>query len=181
MVTQDHSQTSTLGKWTTIAIWAVGITFLLARPWFSTFFGLNTDSFMFSVMGPIWAFILVCLLALLLQLFRKPAEKWRSFWRIVFALVCALVLILPQADLIMVYRESGQFPHYIDPLRYILLWVTPLTFYVVPAGIVVASWLQHNRLVSPIRSLGLALVVIGVVYIPFGLWLTQQAIKYSQP
>jgi hypothetical protein len=116
-----------------------------------------------------------------LRVFRKRAEKWSTLRRVIFSVVSAFVLMLPQADLIMLFRESGRLLHYIDPFRYIVLWVTPLTFYLIPAAIVVWAWLTRNRLVSNMRSLGLALVFIGIIFVPFGLWLTSQAIKYIQP
>jgi hypothetical protein len=181
MISTAHPQPFALGKWITIALWVVGITLQLARPWLCTRFVLNTDNFLISFIAPIWAFMLVCLLAGLLRVFRKLAEKWSNLWRVVFAIVSAVVLMLPQADLIEIFRESGRFPHYIDPMRYILLWAIPLIFYAVPAMIVVISWLQHNHLVSTLRALGVALVIIGVVYVPFGFWLNQLALKYTQP
>jgi hypothetical protein len=181
MISSERLQTSSSGKWITILIWIFGIALLLAKPRISTLFALNTHHYMFSYMGPLWSFVLVCLLAGLLRVFHTPAEKWANPWRFVFAGVFAIILMLPQADTIMIYRESGHWPHYIDPMRRILLWVTPLTFYVLPATLVVASWLKHNRVISTLRALGLALVFIGIVYIPFGLWLNQLAIKYTQP
>jgi hypothetical protein len=181
MISSERLQTSSSGKWITILIWIFGIALLLAKPRISTLFALNTNLYMFSYMGPLWAFVLVCLLAVMLRVFRKPAEKWAAPWRFIFAGVLAAVLMLPQADTIMIYRESGQWPHYIDPMRKILLWVTPLTFYVVPAAVIVISWLQHNRAISTLRAVGLALVFIGIIYIPFGLWLNQLALKYTQP
>jgi hypothetical protein len=87
----------------------------------------------------------------------------------------------PQADLIMLFRESDRLPHNIDPFRYIILWVTPLTFYFIPAAIVVWAWLTHNRLVSTMRALGLSLVFIGIIFVPFGLWLNKMAMIYRQP
>jgi len=181
MLSLEHSRNSSLRKWITIAIWVVGISLQLARPWLCTLFALNTDDFMVSIIAPLWSFMLVCLLAGLLRVLRKLTEKWGGLWRVVLAMVLGVVLMLPQADLIMVFRESIRFPHYIDPLRYILLWVTPLTFYVVPAALVMISWLQHNRLVSTLRALGLGLVFIGVIYVPFGLWLNQMLLRYTQP
>jgi hypothetical protein len=181
MISSERLQTSSSGKWITILIWIIGIALLLAKPRISALFSLNTQLYMFSYMGPLWSFGLVCLLAGLLRLLRTPAKKWANPWRFVLAGALAILLMLPQADLIMIYRESGHWPHYIDPMRRILLWVTPLTFYVLPAALVVASWLKHNRVISTLRALGLSLVFIGIVYIPFGLWLNQLAFKYSQP
>jgi len=128
-----------------------------------------------------WAFFLVSLLAFFLRIFRKVAEKWSTPRRVLFSLGAAFLLMLPQADLIMLFGESGRLLHYIDPFRYILLWVTPLTFYLIPAAIVVWAWLTHNRLVSTMRALGLALVFIGVIFVPFGLWLNKMAMIYRQP
>jgi hypothetical protein len=159
----------------------LGIALLFAKPWLVTRFSLNTDNYMFTFLGPMWAFFLVCLLAVFLRIFRKSAEKWSTLRRVAFSVVAAFVLMLPQADLIMLFRESGRLLHYIDPFRYILLWVTPLTFFFIPAVIVVWAWLMHNRLVSTMRALGLALVFTGLIFVPFGLWLTGQAVNYIQP
>jgi hypothetical protein len=169
------------GKWVTLAIWGGGLILLFARPWLSKVFALNTDIFMVSVMGPLWAFMLVCWLTGFLQVIRRPAEKWTDLWRVIFALVSLVVFAIPQIDFINVFRETDRFPHYIDPMRGILLVVTPLVFYALPAAVVVGSWLGLNRLVSTWRALGLALVIFGVVYVPFGLLVNQLMLKYSQP
>jgi hypothetical protein len=181
MVSIKETRRSNAGRWVTVIIWVSGIVLLFAKPWLVTQFSLNTDSYMFTFLGPLWAFFLVCLLAGFLRVFRKSAEKWSTFRRVVFSVVAAFVLMLPQVDLIMLFRESGRLLHYIDPFRYIMLWVTPLTFYLIPAVIVVWAWLTHNRLVSTMRAVGLALVSIGVIFVPFGLWLNKMAMIYRQP
>jgi hypothetical protein len=181
MHTPEQPHSPTPGKWFTIAIWLVGIALQVARPWLIAFFRLNTEVFMISFMGPVWAFLLVCLLTGFLRVFRRLAKKWSQHWRVVFALVLSVVLALPQIDLIMLFRESDRFPHYIDPMRLQLFWGTPLVFYALPAVVVVASWLRHNRPISTRRALGLALVIYGVVYVPFGLWVNQLILKYTQP
>ena len=71
----EHSHPPIMGKWITITIWVMGITLQLARKWLCTIFHLNTEMFMASIMGPLWAFMLVCLLAGFLRVFRRPAEK----------------------------------------------------------------------------------------------------------
>jgi hypothetical protein len=181
VITPEVSRSPSLGKAFTITIWVIGLALQFARPWVNAVFRLNTEMFMASVMGPLWAFMLVCLLAGLLRVLRRATEKWRPPWRVAFALVFTLVLALPQIDLIMLFRESDRFPHYIDPARLILLWTTPLVFYALPAAVVVASWLRHNRPVSTARALGLALVIFELVYVPFGLFINQLILKYSQP
>jgi hypothetical protein len=181
MVSINETRRSNSGRWVTVIIWVSGIVLLFTKPWLVTQFSLNTDSYMFTFLGPLWAFFLVCLLAVFLRIFRKIAEQWSTNRRVFFSVVAALILMLPQADLIMLFRESGRLLHYIDPFRYILLWVTPLTFYLIPSAIVVWGWITHNRLVSTMRALGLALVFIGLVFIPFGIWLTRQAVNFMQP
>ena len=166
MVSIKETRRSSVGRWVTVIIWVLGIALLFAKPWLVTQFSLNTDNYMFTYMGPVWAFFLVCLLAVFLRIFRKRAENWSTLRRVIFSVTSAFVLMLPQADLIMLFRESGRLLHYIDPFRYIVLWVTPLTFYLIPAVIVVWAWLTHNRLVSTMRALGLALVFIGVIFVP---------------
>lgn len=181
MTTHENAQDSSSSKWITPAVWSLGIALQLFKPLLISKFSLNTDLFMVSVVSPVWAFMLVCLLAGWLRLFRKIFAKMNLGWRIVFALASAVVFMLPQADLIMVFRESGTFPHYIDPLRYILLWVVPLVFYSLPALVVVMSWIGNNRLVSTFLALGIALCINGLVYVPFGLWLNRVMPGYIQP
>jgi hypothetical protein len=129
----------------------------------------------------LWAFSLVCLLCGVLRVFRGQSFKWSNNWRIVFALACLLILAIPQIDFINVFRESGRFPHFIDPMRGILLLVTPLMFFILPSSVIVGSWLDKNRVISTWQALGLALVVFGVVYVPFGLVVNQLMLKYTQP
>ena len=181
MVSIKETRRSSAGRWITVLIWVLGIALLVVKPWLVTRFSLNTDNYMFSFLGPVWAFFLVCLLAVFLRIFRKKAEHWSTLRRVLFSTVAAMILMLPQADLIMLLRESGRILHYIDPFRYILLWVTPLTFYLIPSAIVVWAWITHNRVVSTLRAVGLALVFIGVVFVPFGLWLNKMAMIYRQP
>ena len=171
----------TIGKWITILIWIIGIALLLARNWLSTVFNLNTELFMVSILGPLWSLMLVCLLAGLLRMFRKPAEKWSHFWRVMFVSVATLVLAVPQVDLIMALREGGHFPQSVDTIRLVVIAATAFVFFLVPAAIVVISWLRHNISISSVRALGLALVVHGLIYVPFGLWVNEMIIKYSQP
>jgi hypothetical protein len=173
---------STLGKWITASIWVIGMALQLTRSWQIAAFGLNTEIFMASVMGPIWAFLLVCLLAGFLRVFRSMAEKWSNPGRVAFALASTLVMALPQIDLIMLYRENYRFPpYYIDPMRSILLWATPLAFFLMPAIAIVWAWLLHNKRVSTMRALGIALMIFGIVYVPFGLLVNQLMRIYTQP
>jgi len=127
------------------------------------------------------AFLLVCVLAGVLLVFRRWRKNGTPPGGSPSPLVSALVLALPQIDLIMLFRESDRFPHSVDPMRLILFLVTPLVFYALPAAVVVASWLRHNRPVSTLRALGLALVIFGLVYVPFGLWLNDLTLRYTQP
>ena len=79
--------------------------------------------------------------------------------------------MLPQPDMITQIVDRGV-PLSDNPMRIALLWSTPLAFYVVPAGLVVWSWLWRDSRLSLPRALGLGLVVIGLLNFPFILWLT---------
>jgi hypothetical protein len=160
-------------RWITILIWVLGLALLFARKWLGSLFHLNTEWFMASSMGPLWALMLVVLLAGFLRIFRRPAEKWSRPWRTLFACVALLVLALPQIDLIMAMREGLFFPQNLSGARLQVLLVTAVVFYLLPAAVVVLSWLNHNRLVSAARALGLSLLLHGLVYVPYGLWLNE--------
>ena len=177
----DQSKSPIRGKWITLAIWAAGIGLQLSKPWIIRVFKINTEMFMQTVMGPLWAFMLVCLLAGWLQIFRNSAKNWRRPSRLIFALVSTVILAIPQIDFINLFRESDRFPHYIDELRLIMFWVTPLVFFVIPSLVVIWAWLNHNQSISTRRALGMALVIFELVYIPFGLWFTPFLMKYIQP
>ena len=181
MNSPEHSHSPNIGKWITITIWVMGIALQIARKWLCTLFNLNTEWFMMSIMGPLWSFMLVCLLAGFLRAFRRPAEKWSNFGRVAFAFVATLVLSIPQVDLIMALREGWSFSYLIRTMRLVFPLYTALAFFFVPAAIVVFSWLRYNRSVSTVRALGMALVIHGLVYVPYGLWVNQLIIKYSQP
>jgi hypothetical protein len=177
----DQSKSPVRGKWVTLVIWAAGIGLQLSKPWIIRVFKINTEMFMQTVMGPLWAFLLVSLLAGWLRIFRDPAEKWRRPSRLIFALVSTVIMAIPQIDFINLFRESDRFPHYIDELRLIMFWVTPLVFFVIPSLVVIWAWLNQNQSISTRRALGMALVIFELVYIPFGLWFTPFSMKYIQP
>ena len=142
------------GKWITILVWVLGLTLLFARKWLGSLFHLNTEWFMASSMGPLWALLLVCLLAGVLRIFRRAAEKWSPAWRILFACAAILVLALPQIDLIMAMREGLFFPKNLTGARLQVLLVTAVLFYLLPAALVAIFWLQHRWSVSAWRSPG---------------------------
>jgi hypothetical protein len=181
MASQPLSHSSPLGKWLTLLIWALGFGLQFSKSWMNQVFGLNTELFVFSVMGPLWAFLLVCGLAGLLGVFYRPAEKWSGLWRGVFVLFFTLLLALPQYDFIMVFREGGSFPPRIDAGRQVFLMAIPLVFYLLPAAVVVFAWLRRSRLLTGARALGLAFILYGLVYVPYGLWTNQMILRYSQP
>ena len=52
------------------------------------------------------------------------------------------------------------------------LWGTPLAFYLVPALLVVTSWLSREARLTLGRALGIGLVAIGVLSFPYIMWLT---------
>jgi hypothetical protein len=114
-------------------------------------------------------------------MFRRRAEKWRFSRRVIFAGVASLVFFLPQADLLMTLREGWSFPNRIEMVRLILPFTTALLLFLVPAIVVVLSWLHQNRSITTSRALALAFVVNGLTYVPYGLWVNQLIIKYSQP
>jgi hypothetical protein len=166
----SHSPAPAIRKLITLAIWVAAFALLLARKWLIGVFGLNTTWYGASFMGPAWAFFLVVCLAVFLRMFRQPAEKWSQRARVIFALVAAFVLALPQYDLILTVRGGWSFQIAVNRLWLILPLVTGVVFTLLPASVIVAAWLGHNRLLSTLRALGLALVVHGLVYVPFGLW-----------
>jgi hypothetical protein len=170
MTPSSRSPAPFIGKLITLAIWVAGFSLLLARKWLIRVFGLNTEWYIASIAGPAWAFFLVVCLAVFLRLFRRLAEKWSQRWRAVFALATAFVLALPQQDLIVTLRGGWYFQHTVNPFWLILPAVTALAFFILPAAVVLAAWLGHNRQLSTLRALGLALVIHGLVYVPFGLW-----------
>jgi len=88
--------------------------------------------------------------------------------------------MLPQPDLVNQIVGHGP-PLSSDPATVALLWSTPLAFYVVPAGIVVAAWLSGPARMTLVRALGLGLVVIGVLNFPYILWLTHLWDVYIRP
>jgi hypothetical protein len=167
--TRPHSPAT--GKWITLLVWLLGLALLFARNWLGSLFHLNTEYFMASVMAPLWALLLVCLLAGLLRIFRRLAEKWLSAGRVLFACLVALLLALPQIDLIMAMREGLFFPENLTGARLQVLLVTAVMFYLLPAAVVVMFWLQRKWSVSAWRALGLALLLHGLMYVPYGLWL----------
>jgi hypothetical protein len=171
MDSPKRSVSPLVGKIITIVIWGVGLALLLARKWLCATFHLNTEMYMASIMGPAWAFMLVCFLAGFLRVFRRPAEKWSRRGRVIFALAATFVLALPQIDLLLTLRDGWSFIHIVNRYWLIIPCVTALVFFLLPAGIVVVSWLDHNRSISTLRALGLALVIYAVLYVPFGLWI----------
>jgi hypothetical protein len=68
-----------------------------------------------------------------------------------------------------------------SPVRTALLWSTPLAFYLLPAALVIFSWLRRDRRYTLLRALGIGLLSIGILNFPFILWLTHLWAVYYQP
>jgi hypothetical protein len=165
----------------TAALWAVGVALQFAAPLLRDRVPLSDDLFITSMLAPWWLFLQVCLLAGLLKLLRRRSEVWSGGVRIAFAAGAAVILMLLQPDLLTQVFASGNVPLSENLARVALLWSTPLAFYVVPAAIVVGSWLRRERPFSALRALGWGLVSIGVLNFPYILWLTHLWRVYYQP
>jgi len=159
------------GALLTAALWVVGVGLQFAAPLLRDRVPLSDDLFIGSFLSPWWVFAQVALLAGVLALFARVSMKWSSGGRAGFAIGAALLLALLEPNLIT--QLLGQdVPLADNPVRMALIWSTPLTFYVIPAALVVYSWLRRDPRLTLMRALGLGLVVIGVLNFPFILWLT---------
>lgn len=169
----DEVSSDTIGgRWLTPLLWAVGIGLQFAAPLVRDRVPLSDDLLISSMLAPWWTFLQVCLLAGLLAILKRTSLRWSPAARTTFAIVAAaLVALLQPWFLSMLFVRDG-IPVEQDPVALAQLWSVPLAFYLVPAGIVVVSWLRRSARFSAMRSLGWGLVFIGVVNLPFQLWLT---------
>ena len=168
------------GALLTAAFWAVGVGLQFATPLLRDRVPLSDDLFIGSFLAPWWLFAQVILLAGFLVIFRKATDGWRRGARIGFAIAAAVLFSLLQPELITLVIGTGV-PLADDPLRLALLWSTPLAFYLIPAGLVVYSWLKRDARFTLFRALGIGLVVIGVLSFPYILWLRHLWELYIEP
>jgi hypothetical protein len=159
------------GVWLTAALWAIGVGLQFMAPLLRDRVPLSDDLFIGSFLAPWWLFAQVALLAGVLKLFARRAESWSGTSRILFAVGLAAVLALLEPDL-LTQVIADDVPLSQNPMRVALIWSTPLSFYLVPAGLVIWSWAWRDGRLTLSRALGLGLVVIGVLNFPFILWLT---------
>lgn len=160
------------GMWLTAFLWAVGIGLQFAAPLLRDRVPLSDELFIMSFLAPWWMFLLAVILAGVLLAVRRVSERWSEAGRVAFGIGAAAVLMMLQPEVItqVIANESALSG---NPLRVALMWSTPLAFYVVPAGLVVFSWLRRDGGgMSMPRALALGLVVIGVLNFVYILWLT---------
>jgi len=159
------------GAWLTAALWAAGVGLQFAAPLLRDRVPLSDDLLIGSFLAPWWMFAQVALLAGVLALFGRLTAEWSGGARTMFAIAAALLVALLNPQLItQLIDPSARISD--DPVSLALLWSMPLAFFVVPAGLVIYSWLKRDSRFSLMRALGAGLVFIGVVNFPFILWLT---------
>jgi len=168
------------GTLITAAIWAVGVGLQFAAPLLRDRVPLSDDLFIGSFLAPWWSLGQVMLLAGFLTLFRKAADGWNRGRRKGFAIAGAVLFSLLQPEFIT-QLVGNEVPLADNPVRVALLWSTPLAFYMMPAALVVYSWLKRDARLTLPRALGVGLVVIGLLNFPYILWLTRLWRLYVEP
>jgi hypothetical protein len=167
-------------RWLTAAAWAAGIGLQFMAPVLRDRVPLSDDLAITSFLSPWWLFLQVVLLALWLKGFQRLSQGWTQPSRTVFAIVSAAIFLLLEPDLVTQVIEYGT-PLNASPVRTALLWSTPLAFYLLPAALVIFSWLRRDRRYTLLRALGIGLLSIGILNFPFILWLTHLWAVYYQP
>lgn len=168
------------GALITVALWVLGVGLQFAAPLLRDRVPLSDDLFIGSFLAPWWLLAQVVLLAGFLALLRKVTDGWSRGGRAGFAIAAAVLFSLLQPEFItQIIENGGRLGE--DPVRVALLWSTPLAFYLVPATLVVYSWLKRDARLTLIRALGIGLVVIGVLNFPYILWLTRLWKLYIEP
>jgi hypothetical protein len=76
---------------------------------------------------------------------------------------------------------AHEVPLSLNPVGAALIWSTPLFFYLLPAALVIFSWLKRPLWLPLARALGLGLVIIGVLGFGYILWLTHLWDLYIRP
>jgi len=120
------------------------------------------------------------LLAGWLWIFRRMSERWTERSRIIFAVVSALFFMLLEPNMLTLII-AHEVPLSLNPVGANLIWSTPLFFYVLPAALVIFSWLKRPRWLPVARALGLGLVIIGILSFGYILWLTHLWDLYLRP
>jgi len=164
----------------TIALWVIGVALQFAVPLVRDPTTLSDDLYVGSFLAPWWVFLQVLLLAGLLAMFRRRSEAWSNAARFTFAVAGVFLFALLEPNLMTALLDRGT-PLVEDPVRIALMWSTPLAFYVVPAGLVVFSWLRRDARFTLPRALGAGLVFIGIASFVYVLWLGHLWELYYRP
>ena len=168
------------GFWLTLVLWLVGVGLQFAAPFLRDKVPLSDDLFITSILTPWWVFLQVLLLAGWLWIFRRRSAKWTERARIIFAVVSTLFFMLPEPNMLTLII-AHEVPLSLNPVGANLIWSTPLFFYVLPAGLVIFSWLKKPNWLPFFRALGLGLAIIGVLNFGYILWLTRLWDLYLRP
>jgi len=168
------------GIWLTLALWLMGIALQFAAPSLRDKVPLSDDLFITSILTPWWVFLQILLLAGWLWTFRRRSGKWTEWARIIFAVVSALFFMLPEPNMLTLII-AHEVPLRLNPVGANLIWSTPLFFYVLPAALVIFSWLKRLRWLPLARALGLGLFMIGILNFGYILWLTRLWDAYIRP
>ena len=166
--------------WLTLALWLLGVALQFAAPLLRDQVPLSDDLFVSSILTPWWVFLQVLLLAGWLSIFRRKSVKWTERTKIFFAVISALVLMLLEPNMLTLII-AHEVPLRLNPVGANLIWSTPLFFYVLPAGLVIYTWLKRPHWLTLGRALGLGLVLIGILNFGYILWLTHLWDLYLRP
>jgi hypothetical protein len=164
----------------TLALWLVGVALQFAAPLLRDKVPLSDDLFITSILTPWWVFLQVLLLTGWLWIFRRRADKWAKRTRMVFAVVSAFFLMLLEPNM-LTQIIAHEVPLSLNPVGAALIWSTPLFFYVLPATLVIFSWLTRPHWLPLARALGLGLVIIGILSFGYIFWLTHLWDLYIRP
>jgi hypothetical protein len=176
----QKSRSASQGAWLTPTLWLVGVALQFAAPLLRDKVPLSDDLFITSILTPWWVFLQVLLLTGWLWLFRRKSAKWTERARIIFALVSALFFMLLEPNMLTLII-AHEVPLRLNPVGASLIWSTPLFFYVLPAALVIYSWLKRPSFLPLAKALGLGLVLIGVLNFGYILWLTHLWDLYLRP
>jgi hypothetical protein len=176
----QNPRSPTRSIWLTLALWLVGIALQFAAPLLRDKVPLSDDLFITSILTPWWVFLQVLLLTGWLWIFRRRSAKWSERARIIFAVVSALFFMLLEPNMLTLII-AHEVPLRLNPVGANLIWSTPLFFYVLPAALVIFSWLKNPHWLPIVRALGFGLVLIGVLNFGYILWLTHLWVQYLRP
>ncbi len=176
----QNPRSASRGIWLTLALWLVGIALQFAAPLLRDKVPLSDDLFITSILTPWWVFLQVLLLTGWLRFFHRKSAKWTERKSIFFALVSALFFMLLEPNMLTLII-AHEVPLRLNPVGANLIWSTPLFFYVLPAALVIYSWLKQPHWLPLVRALGLGLVSIGILNFGYILWLTHLWNLYLRP